>query len=216
MTEAEWLATTDFGELAKEVERLSARKQRLFVSALCRDLDFRRSGIDPSDILSDVERFADTGRTKRALRQARVRVREAQRQLAENGLTDARLFHKLELLTRAASEHSFGRVIPLYHVANLSLASGSTVRALLHLFRRFQEIAGPDGGCSFSPDWRTSTVVALAEQMYQFRDFAPMPILADALQDAGCDNEDILAHCRDPEAPHVRGCWVIDLVLGKS
>jgi hypothetical protein len=42
-----------------------------------------------------------------------------------------------------------------------------------------------------------------------------MPILADALQDAGCDNTDILNHCRDANAPHVRGCWVVDLLLGK-
>ena len=42
-----------------------------------------------------------------------------------------------------------------------------------------------------------------------------MPILADALQDAGCDNDDILTHCRG-EGPHVRGCWVVDLVLGKE
>ena len=42
-----------------------------------------------------------------------------------------------------------------------------------------------------------------------------MPILADALQDAGCDNDDILNHCRD-DGPHVRGCWVVDLVLGKA
>jgi hypothetical protein len=42
-----------------------------------------------------------------------------------------------------------------------------------------------------------------------------MPILADALEDAGCDNADILSHCRQPGA-HVRGCWVVDLVLGKS
>ena len=43
-----------------------------------------------------------------------------------------------------------------------------------------------------------------------------MPILADALQYAGCANEDILGHCRDASATHVRGCWVIDLVLGKE
>ncbi|MBP3957883.1 hypothetical protein J8F10_21730 [Gemmata sp. G18] len=42
-----------------------------------------------------------------------------------------------------------------------------------------------------------------------------MPILADALQDAGCDRTDVLDHCRGPE-PHVRGCWVVDLVLGKE
>jgi hypothetical protein len=63
--------------------------------------------------------------------------------------------------------------------------------------------------------WRTSTVVALAQQMYDSRDFSAMPILADALQDAGCDNADILDHCRGP-GPHVRGCWVVDLVLSKE
>jgi hypothetical protein len=65
------------------------------------------------------------------------------------------------------------------------------------------------------PSWFTSTVLALASQMYDSRDFSPMPILADALQDAGCDNDDILNHCRQP-GEHFRGCWVVDLLLGKE
>lgn len=85
----------------------------------------------------------------------------------------------------------------------------------------------PDGclkGCTWGPPsaftamppaWRTSTAVALAQQMYDTRDFSAMPILADALQDAGCDNADILGHCRGP-GPHVRGCWLVDLVLDKK
>jgi len=68
----------------------------------------------------------------------------------------------------------------------------------------------------FRRAWRTDTAVALARTMYDARDFSAMPILADALQDAGCDNDDILAHCRDTSLTHVRGCWVTDLVLGKS
>jgi hypothetical protein len=56
--------------------------------------------------------------------------------------------------------------------------------------------------------WLTSTVVALAVQMYESRDFG-------AMQDAGCDDEEVLSHCRDPKQVHVRGCWVADLVLGK-
>jgi hypothetical protein len=43
-----------------------------------------------------------------------------------------------------------------------------------------------------------------------------MPILADALQDAGCTSEDVLNHCRATEWEHVRGCWVVDLLLGKE
>jgi hypothetical protein len=50
--------------------------------------------------------------------------------------------------------------------------------------------------------------------MYDSRDFSAMPILADALQDAGCTDEAILTHCRGP-GPHVRGCWCVDLVLNK-
>ena len=69
---------------------------------------------------------------------------------------------------------------------------------------------------TFSPAWRTDTATLLARTMYESRDFSAMPILADALQDAGCDNPDILDHCRDTTLTHVRGCWVVDLVLNKS
>jgi hypothetical protein len=68
---------------------------------------------------------------------------------------------------------------------------------------------------TFSPSWHADTAVSLARTMYDSRDFSAMPILADALQDASCDNIDILDHCRGP-GPHVRGCWVVDLVLGKE
>jgi hypothetical protein len=80
----------------------------------------------------------------------------------------------------------------------------------------FRDIFGnPFRPVTFSQEWRTDTVVALARQMYDSRAFDRMPILADALQDAGCDSEDVLDHCRG-EGPHVRGCWVVDLVLGKE
>jgi hypothetical protein len=49
--------------------------------------------------------------------------------------------------------------------------------------------------------------------MWESREFSAAPILADALQDAGCDREDVLNHLRDPAAVHCRGCWVLDLVL---
>ena len=69
---------------------------------------------------------------------------------------------------------------------------------------------------AFSPEWQTGTAASIARAMYDSRDFGAMPILADALQDAGCDSEEILSHCRDPHGVHVRGCWVVDLVLGKA
>ena len=54
----------------------------------------------------------------------------------------------------------------------------------------------------------------LAKVIYDERSFEPMPLLADALEDAGCNNAAILCHCRRP-GEHVRGCWVIDLLLDK-
>jgi hypothetical protein len=69
---------------------------------------------------------------------------------------------------------------------------------------------------TFDPNWRTETSVLIARGMYESRDFSAMPILADALQDAGCENADILTHCRDESLTQVRGCWVVDLVLGKE
>jgi hypothetical protein len=65
------------------------------------------------------------------------------------------------------------------------------------------------------PRWRTSDTLGLARGIYEERAFDRMPLLADALMDAGCDDEQVLSHCRS-EGPHVRGCWVVDLVLGKE
>jgi len=65
------------------------------------------------------------------------------------------------------------------------------------------------------PAWRTATVVSLATAIYDDRAFDRLPILADALEDAGCTNADILNHCRQP-GEHVRGCWALDLLLEKT
>ena len=65
------------------------------------------------------------------------------------------------------------------------------------------------------PRWLTPGVVELALTIYDQRAFDRMPILADTLQDAGCDNADIVNHCRQ-SGEHVRGCWVVDMILGKE
>ena len=87
--------------------------------------------------------------------------------------------------------------------------------------RRFQSdllrdiFGNPFRPVAFDPAWRTEAAVGIAAKMYDDRQFAAMPILADALQDAGCEDEQVLTHCREP-GTHVRGCWVVDLLLGKS
>ena len=63
--------------------------------------------------------------------------------------------------------------------------------------------------------WHGGLLEAMARQMYDSRDFTDMPVLADALEEAGCQDQDILDHCRS-EGEHVRGCWVVDLILGKE
>ena len=68
---------------------------------------------------------------------------------------------------------------------------------------------------TFDPRWQTADALGVAQAIYDDRAFERLPILADALMDAGCDSDDILAHCRS-DGPHVRGCWVVDLVLGKQ
>ena len=80
----------------------------------------------------------------------------------------------------------------------------------------FKDIFGnPFRPVAFDPAWRSEAAVALARAAYEGRNFTLLPILADALEEAGCDHPDVLTHCRGP-GPHVRGCWVVDLVLNKS
>jgi hypothetical protein len=63
---------------------------------------------------------------------------------------------------------------------------------------------------ALDPRWQSSTVLDLARTIYDQRTFENMPILG-----AGCDSDEIIQHCQGP-GPHVRGCWVVDFILGKS
>lgn len=84
---------------------------------------------------------------------------------------------------------------------------------LADTYREF--FPNPFIGVRWNPDWFTSTVRDLAAHIYTSREFPVMPILADALQDAGCEDELILNHCR-ANKPHARGCWILDAILGKA
>jgi hypothetical protein len=89
-----------------------------------------------------------------------------------------------------------------------------------HLCSLFRDIWGPLSFRSLTVDpswltWNGGTVVRLAQAIYDHRAFGDLPVLADALEEAGCPNPDILAHCRSG-GDHVRGCWALDLLLGKT
>ncbi|MBN9521357.1 hypothetical protein J0H58_23020 [bacterium] len=85
------------------------------------------------------------------------------------------------------------------------------VQAFLEVGRDVGDVAA----VRLDPRWVSDDVARLATVAYDSRDFSRLPEIADALDDAGCGQPDILAHCRGP-GPHVRGCWVVDLVLGKA
>jgi hypothetical protein len=96
----------------------------------------------------------------------------------------------------------------------LGAEEGPVQAALLH------DIFGP---LPFRPvvvdrrwlEWDGGTVRKLAQAIYEGRRFGDLPVLADALLDAGCDDEALLAHCHSGQA-HVPGCWVLDLILSKD
>jgi len=81
-------------------------------------------------------------------------------------------------------------------------------------YELFRDIAGPWVNLRW-PEWRTETVRLIARGIHREQDFSALPILADALQDAGCDDVSVLSHCREA-SEHVRGCWVVDLAMGKA
>jgi hypothetical protein len=79
----------------------------------------------------------------------------------------------------------------------------------------FRDIVGnPLRPAAFDARWRTGDVLGLARAAYEDGAFERLPMLADALMDAGCDDAAILGHCQGL-GPHARGCWVVDLVIGK-
>ena len=76
-------------------------------------------------------------------------------------------------------------------------------------------VGNPFHPVAVTPAWRTPAAVALARTAYEERHFEDLPLLADALEEAGCTDDAILTHLRG-SGPHVRGCWVVDLVLEKE
>jgi hypothetical protein len=75
------------------------------------------------------------------------------------------------------------------------------------------DMAGPDNLLD-AANWRTTDTLGLARAIYEDRKSERMPLLGDALMDAGCTDERVLGHCRFKL--HVPGCWVVDMVLGKE
>jgi hypothetical protein len=241
MTEDEWLAcaTPDkMLEFLDGIDVLTDRKQRLLDCACVRRLWHLLTDEDGRRAVEVAERYADDLVDIVDLREVQGLVLAARdAQVSRNILalnhgeppaSPPSATDSVCVLSAAAGvawEYRSG-ADPLWYAAQAlmgtEVGTGSAVyRARLVAEHAFQaalvrEVFGnPFRPADFDSDWRTETVLLLARQMYESGEFDAMPILADALQDAGCHNEDILSHCRGP-GPHVRGCWVVDLILGKE
>ena len=234
MTEVEWLKGIDPTPMLKVVQtHQRRRKLRLLCCACCRRLwtllpQASQQGVEAA------ERFADGLASRGELEAARaqasgvvlalprvwsydvLRDRYATSSAADCGATSAATANGALSITssvaRAASLTAAGDDRSGTLGSTRDLTQSVELAAQAELVRDI--LGNPFRPMAFDPAWRTDDVVLLSRGMYESRDFSPMPILADAIQDAGCDDDELLNHCRAP-VPHARGCWVVDLVLGK-
>ena len=203
MTEQEWLAATDPTPMLEFLKgKASDRKLRLFAVFCEREyLRFRpdiSEGI-VSRYAAMTERYADG--------EATFKEWEGVRQFVHG------TFHHTDPYYHAT--HGVDTAVCCCY-ADDSVREIQTAAEHAVLAAVVRDIFGnPFRPTTANPSWLTSDVLALAKGIYQDRAFDRMPILADALQDAGCESAAILDHCRG-DGPHVRGCWVVDLLLGKE
>jgi len=219
MNEQEWLTATDPSLMLWFLrDRASQRKLRLFATTCCR----RAADLFPDRRLQNTihiaERMADGG------------VTEAERLAAETAADDAaqedpyvidlnthllipRSLVAVRFATSAASSDAAGIVYAsMWHGEGSFDGIDAEVRAeQADLMREL--FGNPFQPVAFDPSWRTEAAVGLARGMYYTRSFDAAPVLADALEDAGCADAAVLGHLRGGGA-HVRGCWVVDGVLG--
>lgn len=233
MTEAEWLACEEPETLVAFLRtRASPRKARLLAAALCRHVLPLVGAECGRRAVAVAEHHADGLATLESMLAASEQVADAYVALPNPGPvnTDPPLAFKAEsvalqatrFLTRDADDY-LEACCRCTHLAALRwvllrAGSGEAVAPYTTLVRWQRSLIYEVAGSPFRPVdtdlWRTSTVVALAEGIYRGGAFDRLPILADALQDAGCENEVVLAHCRG-DGTHVKGCWVIDLLTGR-
>jgi hypothetical protein len=218
MTEAEWLACRAPEEMLNFLRgQLSARKRRLFLCACCRRLLDGPEDEANRRALAVSEAYADGEAATPDL------YAEADRSAVSADVKAALFGHE-----RAADDARMKAFMNVYLKAMGGARTGFTGFAAATAARDreaeaqgelLREVVGNPFRLVFLDaawlDWGNGTVPALARMIYEERAFERLPILADALEDAGCTDADILGHCRGPD-PHVRGCWVVDLILGKE
>lgn len=224
MTETEWMNCTDPApmlEFLRTQRTASERKLRLFAAACCRRVLNLLIDKHSRKALTIAERYADGEVTAEKLGfawgDARRAAQVAHRQERETAEASAML--AVSLLCEA----DIGRAL-----ASVGLAARCEAfpieQARLAEVQRQQSImlrdivSNPFCPVVLDPAslrWQDGTLPKLAHAIYHERAFDQLPILADALEEAGCTNADLVNHCRGP-GPHVRGCWAVDHLLGKE
>lgn len=208
MTEAEWLACTDPQQMVRFVMegKGSDRQLRLFGCACCRQIwdllteDCFRRAVDIA------ERFADGQESSKELAVAKKVSGAALDRNGLAGVTGPR-YCALGSAWSCTRNLQTAAIYPLWILTDETQRKWQ-IKMLRDIFGNLFRAVTLDTA------WLTSTVSVLAQALYDDRAFDRLPILADALEDAGCTDADILAHLRSP-GPHVRGCWALDAVLDK-
>ncbi len=209
MTESEWVEGTDPMPMVEFLlGKASDRKLRLFAVACCRRLWPLLTDERSQRALDKAEEVAEGKSTIAMLHGFNNDAYVAQGKFRRNDKIKA-------ALAASYAAWSWGE-------SPIQIAARGVLRSLesfgdeiVHAYLLRDIFGNPFHTITLDPRWQTSTVVDLAQAIYDEKVFDRMPILADALTDAGCHNEEIIAHCRS-EGPHVRGCWVVDLLLGKE
>jgi len=200
MTEAEWTTCRNPDEMLDYHKMKKAPRRLRLLAAAC----VRRvvTGLPEAGELVDVvERYADGTATRAEF----LAVRKQSRRAGKDGSSEWKL---IERLTDDAMEGMTAAIAWARHPGGRE-AKEAECTLIRDLFR------GLYYAMAFDPSWRIPTVVDLARTMYESGDFAGMPVLADAIQEAGCEDEAVLRHCR-AGGLHARGCWVVDAILGRE
>jgi hypothetical protein len=219
MTEHEWLAQElvdpgDFDVLLGFLRgKVSDRKLRLFACGCTRFVEDLRTDRSALRAVEVAERFAD-GLASAEERDAALHALPSAiaSVITPSGFIPSPVAAALWPDAMLAAEHAARTVTTDCY--GCYVAYPGVEKDMLNLFR---DIVGPlpFRSMPLDPAWLTTTVQAIAQAVYTDRAFDRLPILADALEDAGCTNADVLNHCRQPGA-HARGCWALDLVLDKK
>lgn len=222
MTEADWLTATDPDSLLRHAAgyfRENPRKLRLLACAWGYTLWPRMPAGACREAVLVAERYADgvadLGELVFAFRAADELFRAmADNRVRGHGRGTRQLIGRWA--TMRAVKVARASADPALAVGDLS-ARDHTPTVQYALTGYIRDLIGkPFRPPAIDPRWRTADVLGVAAAAYDDGAFGLLPVLADALEEAGCENADMLGHCRDPQGVHVRGCWVIDLLLGKE